>query len=292
MGAIRAVMSTDTSARLKRGETSMKLKHSAAVTEVAHGEMTEGNAAKTAPSRHRHELAIYYGPGALSVLARYKRVVVQPGHFRADKVQWLQGRGVQVLAYLSLGEVEATDPVWASGAYRPEWNTKLVDLTSPVWRAQVQDQVMREKGIFDGFFLDTLESATDDPRQMRAMLKLVRLVRQWAGPKYLMANRGFELLKRLRGTINGVLIEAFSTTWAEGYRPYTRQELTYTGELLKQAKRLKMDVYALDYADSPRQRRFAMRRALALGVPTFVTNRELSLPKGYLPATQIAPDQE
>ncbi|WP_407542182.1 endo alpha-1,4 polygalactosaminidase (plasmid) [Deinococcus radiomollis] len=238
------------------------------------------------PSRHRHELAIYYGQGALPTLARYRRVVVQPGHFGAEKVQWLQQRGVQVLAYLSLGEVEATDALWATGEYRPEWNTKLVDLTSPVWRAQVQDQVLREKGIFDGFFLDTLESATDDPRQMRAMLKLVRSVRQWAGPKYLMANRGFELLKRLRGTINGVLIEAFSTTWADGYRPYTRQELTYTAELLKQAKRLKMDVYALDYADSPRQRRFAMRRALTLGVPTFVTNRELSLPKGYLPAAQ------
>jgi hypothetical protein len=284
MGPVKAL---ELSQGLKGDDHSGELKHRNLVAGAPSGVIARPEALKSSPGRHRHELAIYYGQGALPTLARYKRVVVQPGHFGADKVQWLQQRGVQVLAYLSLGEVEATDAVWATGAYRPEWNTQVVDLTSPHWRAQVHDQVLRGKGVFDGFFLDTLESATDDPRQMRAMLKLVRLVRQWAGPKYLLANRGFHLLKRLRGTINGVLIEAFSTTWADGYRPYTRQELTYTRELLKQAKRLKMEVYALDYADSPSQRRFAMRRALALGVPTFVTNRELSLPKGYV-STQTA----
>ena len=64
------------------------------------------------------------------------------------------------------------------------------------------------------------------------MLKLVRQVRQWAGPCYLMANRGFGLLPRLGGTINGVLIEALSTTWVDGYRTYERHELDYTAALV------------------------------------------------------------
>ena len=102
------------------------LKDRTVVTRIPSGAVTRQVAAvRTSPGRHRRELAIYYGQGALATLARYRRVVVQPGHFGADKVQWLQRRGVQVLAYLSLGEVEATDAVWATGEYRPEWNTKL-----------------------------------------------------------------------------------------------------------------------------------------------------------------------
>ncbi|WP_293913035.1 endo alpha-1,4 polygalactosaminidase [Deinococcus sp.] len=245
--------------------------------------------------RGRRALAVYYGQGALPTLARYRRVVVQPGHFPPEKVAWLQGRGVQVLAYLSLGEVPAPDdqahPVsWAVGEHRPEWGTYLVDVARPDWRDHIQTQVLHHKSVFDGFFLDTLDGAGRDPRQFRAMLKLMRLVRRWSGPGYLLANRGLGLLERLRGTINGVLIEACSTTWAPEYRAYSRQELDYTERLVRQARRLKLELYALDYADSPRLRRFALRRAAALGLPTFVTSRDLSLPGGYVAPNLKPPD--
>ena len=242
----------------------------------------------------RRALAVYYGPDAAQALTRFDRVVVQPGHFSAGKVAWLQRRGVQVLAYLSLGEVPNAPPFagqsWAGGEACPDWNTLQVDLTHPDWQARLQAQVQALTPLFDGFFLDTLDCAARDLRQRRAMLKLIRLLRQWAGSGYLLANRGFALLPRLSGVLDGVLIEAFSTTWLGGYRAYEPHELAYTEQLLNQARRLKLEVYALDYADSPRLRRFAQRRAGKLGVPTFVSNRELSLPGGYLEArTRPAP---
>lgn len=240
------------------------------------------------PKRHR-ALAIYYGPDALSTLTRFRRVVVQPGHFRDEQVAWLQERGVQVLAYLSLGEDEGDPAAWHTGTLRPEWNTHQVDARHPAWRAQLQTQVTNYSRIFDGFFLDTLDSALDDPQQKRAMLKLVRQVRSWAGPKYLLANRGFSLLERLRGTLDGVLIEAFSTTWQDGYRVYTDGELAYTEGLLAQARRLRLDVYALDYANTPALKRFARSRAASLGLSTFVSNRELSLPAGFTQTTPPEP---
>lgn len=237
------------------------------------------------PKRHR-ALAVYYGQDSLSALARFRRVVVQPGHFQAEQVAWLQERGVQVLAYLSLGEDEGDPAAWHTGALQPEWNTHQVDARHPAWRALLEAQVSKLSRVFDGFLLDTLDSAAGDPQQKRAMLKLVRQVRSWAGPKYLLANRGFSLLERLRGTLDGVLIEAFSTTWQDGYRALADHELDYTEGLLGQARRLRLEVYALDYANTLALKRFARSRAARLGIPTFVSNRELSLPAGLTQAAQ------
>lgn len=267
--------------------------------------------------RSRYALALYYGKDALPLLTRYQRIVVQPGHFSAAQVGWLRQRGVQVLAYLSLGEDgSGQQQDWLTDEPPTIWNTRLVNASHPQWRAQIQAQVLRDRAVFSGFFLDTIDSASRDSRHLRAMLKLVRLVRQWAGPKYLLINRGVGLLHRLRGAVNGVLIEAFSTTWQpatapptrstldhsvlpasaldaltgafsnlgpEKYRAYTKPELDYTAQLVEQVRRLGLDVFALDYADTPRLRRFALRRAASFGIPTFVSNRELSLPNGYTP---------
>ncbi|WP_185974595.1 endo alpha-1,4 polygalactosaminidase [Deinococcus detaillensis] len=231
----------------------------------------------------RRPLAVYYGPNELLTLAKYQRVIVQPGHFTAEKVSWLQQRGVQVLAYLSLGEHDGEVAAWSESERQPEWGTIRVNVTHPDWKVRVQAQIMSECLAFDGFFLDTVDVSPAEPQRLRAMLKLVRLVRKWAGPRYLMVNRASGLLHRLRGTVNGVLIESCFTSWAGGYHAYSKSELEYTALLVEQARRFNLDVYALDYADTPNLRRFALRRAAALNLPIFITNRELNLSQGYLP---------
>lgn len=239
------------------------------------------------PARHR-ALAVYYGQDGLRQLSRYRRVVVQPGHFHANEVTWLQRQGVKVLAYLSLGEDTDPHAPWRMGEALPTWHTFQVDLRHPAWAQRVRAQV-EASARFDGFLLDTLESAGNDAQQKRAMLKLIRQVRAWSGGRYLIANRGFSLLERLRGTVDAVLIESFTTTWQGGYRAYSGHELAYTHALLTAAHRLKLDIYALDYADTPALRRMALRRAAALGVPTFVTNRTLTLPGGFRASTGVPP---
>ncbi|THF87045.1 hypothetical protein E7T09_07690 [Deinococcus sp. KSM4-11] len=227
------------------------------------------------PARHR-SLAVYYGPELVPALTRYRRVVVQPGHFWPERVARLQARGVEVLAYLSLGEDDGGPAPWTSDDIHPEWQTRRVNVRHPAWREHIHAQVERHTKVFDGFLLDTLDSAASDPYQKRAMIRLVRQIRQWSGSGYLLANRGFDLLERLRGCVDGVLIESFSTTWQGGYHAFHGHELAYTEGLLDLARRLKLDAYALDYADTPALRRFARRRATRLGVSTFISNRDLT----------------
>ncbi|GGK99656.1 hypothetical protein [Deinococcus radiotolerans] len=238
------------------------------------------SAARPAPPAGPRALSIYSGSHSLTVLGRYQRVVVQPTHYRADAVRWLQARGVQVLAHLRLGAEDPAAEARLPGM--PDWPLRPVDVRDPEWRARIEAQILGEKTIFNGFYLDHVDLA-EDPVQVRAMLKLIRQVRQWAGPCYLLTNQGFRLLPRLGGCVNGVLINGLSTTWEDGYRVLDPAELEVTAARVAQARRLHLDAFGLDYAITTRARRFALRRAEQLGVPTFVSNRELSLPGGLLP---------
>lgn len=238
----------------------------------------------------RRALSIYFDANALNVLCRYRKVVVKPEHYRADAVRWLQARGVQVLAYLSLGADRSVHGEWLREGQALPDDTHPVDVRHAEWRARIEAQILGEKAIFNGFYLDHLDCA-DDPIQIRAMLKLIRQVRQWAGPCYLLVNQGFRLLPRLGGSVNGVVIDGLSTTWSDGYRLLDRAELEHTASLVSQARRLHLDVFGVDYAVTSRARRVALRRAEQLDVPTFVSTRELNLPGGLLPRMAL-PDQQ
>ena len=47
--------------------------------------------------------ACYYGPARLRVLASYSLVLVEPAYYAPAQVAQLRARGVQVIAYLSIG---------------------------------------------------------------------------------------------------------------------------------------------------------------------------------------------
>jgi polysaccharide biosynthesis protein PelA len=241
----------------------------------------------------RPALAVYYGPGELETLAGYQTVVVQPGHFPAEQVRALQQRGVRVLAYLSLGEDDGENGSWTVDQPQTNWHTHMADVRNAEWRAKIRSQVEAARPVFDGFFLDSVEHAQRNDMQTQAMLSLIHEVRGLIGDGYLLANRGLELLARLHGPVaspvNGVLIEGYSCTWEDGYRAYSGHELVYTAALLAQARALGLEVYALDYANTPALAAFAQQRAAQSGVSTFVTNRELSLPAGVAPTMPAQP---
>src|SRR5215470_14136779 len=80
--------------------------------------------AQTNPS-----VAFFYGkPAPVGQLGRFDWVVVEPDHLDARGLDELQRAGVQVFAYLSLGEAapEAIDPGWILGPNAP-WGSVIVD---------------------------------------------------------------------------------------------------------------------------------------------------------------------
>lgn len=239
-------------------------------------------AAVSAPPALTHRVppksfAVYYGHQHLRKLSAYQTVVLQPLHYTPAEVQWLRQQGVRVLAYVSVGEDPSPQrSAWSRRTRNPEWGTWYVKIGHASWTAHLHTIADEYLHHFDGLMLDTLDGATMFPSDRSPLLRTLRGLRQRHPKAYFLANRGFELLPEMGQYVDGVLLESFTTSWTDGYRKLLPNELHYTGEMLRRVRLSKLDVYALDYACTPQQRRAAQTRARAQGVNTFISVRELN----------------
>ena len=112
---------------------------------------------------------------------------------------------------------------------------------------------------FDGLFLDTLNVELTFPEDVPHLLTLVAAIRdRGRAPAYLLANRGFGMLPRLAELVDGVVFESFSARWTdEGYAPWPPDVLEFHAQIAEQLLQLQLDLYALDYADTPGLTEFA-----------------------------------
>lgn len=229
--------------------------------------------------------AVYYGPGygaALWALGQRPCAAVQASAFSPGELRALRAGGTRLLAYLSLGEDHPLGD-WAarpgSAPYHrevnPDWGSVRVQPDHPLWQRLVLERAEQALADTDGLLLDTLDSAP-----VPGLLTLIRQLSDQFPQAALIANRGFELLPAAAPLLGGVLFEAFSTAHSP-YRLHDAAGLAYTAGRLEAVRGLGLPVTALDYADTPALASAARARAQALGLQTFVSDRELSLPGGF-----------
>ncbi len=231
----------------------------------------------TSSSTHA-KLLFYYGRGELESLVRFERVVLQDGHYSHDEVAELAASGTRPIVYLSLGEDAGPAAPWQKSARNPDWGGHHVDLSHPAWGDHLERQVESalNKG-FGGLFLDTLDRAAEDPAAASAAEALVGRLRRAAGDAYVIANRGHALRHLLAPLVDAFLFEAFSTTWADGYRALSHHELLENLRRLHALQSTGREVFALDYADRPGLEAFARSRAEAQRLDLQVTNRDITM---------------
>ncbi|GIW27837.1 MAG: hypothetical protein KatS3mg070_1200 [Meiothermus sp.] len=223
-------------------------------------------------------LAFYYGQGKLKQLCRYRKVVLQPWAYTSAELAFLRNSHTQALAYLSLGEDQPIPSPWHRDARNLDWNTVYVDPAHPGWVSSRMEEAKKaiDQG-FSGLFLDTLDTVTLFPQDRYTMLSLIRQLRQELSGISIIANRGFTLLPDLATLVDGVVLESFSTTWTPwGYCILPSYELEYNLSCLFRLQGFGLELYALDYADRFWLEGFARLRAMYYGLPTFVSNRQLT----------------
>src|SRR5262245_58593548 len=168
--------------------------------------------AQTNPS-----VAFYYGkPVPVVELGRFDWVVVEPDHLGARGLEELQRSGVDVFAYLSLGEAapDAIDASWILGRNAP-WGSVIVDPRPAGRRAQIlaRTDALHARG-YRGLFLDTLDSyamvLSGDARRSAAvaMASLIREISARHPDVKLFFNRGFELMDEVGSRASAVAAES------------------------------------------------------------------------------------
>ena len=167
-------------------------------------------------------VAFFYGsPVPVAELGAFDWVVVEPENLPAADLAALHQAGVEVFAYLSLGEASpvAAEAGWSLGR-NDAWNSVIVDPAAEGWRARIRDRVdaLWARG-YRGLFLDTLDSyaralrGEDARRAALAMASLVRAILQRHPDMKLVLNRGFEILDEVGGLVSGVAAESLLFGW-------------------------------------------------------------------------------
>lgn len=226
----------------------------------------------------RRPICFYYGNGRLTDLVGYSRVVLQPDFYQPAELRYLAEQDVQALGYLSLSEDQGPPAPWQRQERNPDWGGAFVRVGDPLWVAHTVEAAKQAiaRG-FAGLFLDTLNVELTYPEDVPHLLTLVAAIREEAKPGYLLANRGFGMLPRLAEIVDGIVFESFSARWTEeGYGPWPPDVLEFHAQIAEQLLRLELDLYSLDYADSPGLAEFAERRARQFGLQSFVSDRALS----------------
>ena len=223
-------------------------------------------------------ICFYYGDKRLEELAKYPRVVLQPEFYSPPELATLAEQGVQTLGYLSLSEDQGPPAPWQRQERNPDWGGAFVEVGHPLWVEHVVGQAKDAIAAgFAGLFMDTLNVELTYPEDVPHLLTLVAAIRTEAKPAYLLANRGFGMLPQLGELVDGVVFESFSARWTdEGYAPWPPDVLEFHAQIAEQLLQLEVDLYALDYADTPGLTDFAVRRATQFGMQCVVSDRALS----------------
>jgi hypothetical protein len=232
----------------------------------------------TETAAEKPPICFYYGNGHLTELAEYPRVVLQPDFYTPAELQYLTGQGVQTLGYLSLSEDQGPPAAWQRSEKNPDWGGSFVHVGHPQWVEHVVGQARAAMAAgFDGIFLDTLNVELTYPEDVPHLLTLVAALRAEVGEGYVLANRGFGMLPRLAELVDGVVFESFSARWTDdGYAAWPPDVLEFHAQIAEQLLRLQLDLYALDYADTPGLTEFAIRRARQFGMQCVVSDRAVS----------------
>ncbi len=212
-------------------------------------------------------MAFYYGKHpSVRQLADFDWVIIDPDsdfmpvHYPRSRAHWI--------AYVSVGEVtqnrgyyDYLPKSWIMGD-DTEWNSEVIDQTSPAWPDYFADQVVAPlwKRGFRGFFLDTLDAyqrVTTDPKEQAAqrqgLVRLVMVLRQRFPQAVIFLNRGFELLPQVHAQVNGVVVESVFKGWDQARKTYFDVAPQDTRWIINQIRivqqHYRLPVIALDYCD-------------------------------------------
>ena len=213
----------------------------------------------------------FYGTDTPPELLQNYGVVVVDSAFLGNVAQ-LKRNKAKVLAYISLGELNAQRPQFEAARQKglllqenPTWKGAwMVDIRDERWHALVLDELappLLARG-FDGFFLDTVDSALNledrDPVKFAGMrtaaIQLLNKLHARYPDARLLLNGALPIAGQLRGAVDWVAVESSVTTWnfeTKTARWRTADEKVWVKTRLQKAQAENPDlvVFTLDYWD-------------------------------------------
>jgi endo-alpha-1,4-polygalactosaminidase (GH114 family) len=226
----------------------------------------------------------YYGQGRLQDLAKFDLVIIQPGNYTEDDVEFLKKMGTLVIGYVSIGEDsslrvgDGSGPGGYASWYldyflgegferlgkdnlpdkRANWMSYFVNPSDPAWQYhiihEVSAKVVLELGC-NGLFLDTVDYPYRYPTDVKecllkpGLINLIKCLRTAYSREILIVN-GTKFLQELEPYIDGIMLESFSATekrHSKGLLMEKRHLAEMVNRIRNYPKGATLTVFTLDY---------------------------------------------
>ncbi|OED38420.1 hypothetical protein AB833_19770 [Chromatiales bacterium (ex Bugula neritina AB1)] len=226
----------------------------------------------TAQAGNGKSVAFFYGPNPpVNALSQFDRLILESENVKPDELQDLKRNNSTAFAYLSVGEVGPhrnwfnTVPQAAILADNPDWNTKVMDLTSARWQRFLLQRVTQLVNAgYDGLFLDTMDSyqlavTTDEQRkaQQDSLANLLYRIKNQHPDIRMIVNRGFEVMDKISPYIEAVAAESLYAGWnnaEQQYLPVPIADRTWLQGKLEQIRLdHNLDIIIVDYLPPSRR---------------------------------------
>lgn len=248
-----------------------------------------------AASSNALAVALYYGADApLDELKAFDIAVVDSGHgYRPDAYRQ---PGSELYAYVAVGEAHPSRPYYkdiaerARLAHNKDWGSLIIDLSDPGWPEFVAKKIVGPLWAagYRGFFLDTLDSYRlapkfDEAAQQRGLISVIETLHHHYPGIRLIANRGFDVVPRVRDKLQMVAAESLFRGWDAGGKRYREVSASDREWLLTQLRRVRdesgLPVLVIDYVP-PEARALARETATrirSLGFVPWVADAALDM---------------
>lgn len=252
---------------------------------------------KNAGGKINSVAVIYGGNIPADVYHLYDWLVVNPGNrsLKTLKQKFYLKHTSKLIAYVSFGEADKTVSYYKNvkkyGIGKNKiWHSEVMNITKKGYRNFILDTVLSglAKEGFKGFMFDTLDSyklvanRSDWPAFQAAEVKFIKDVRKKFQGKIIIVNRGFSIMDKIHGNINGVIAEGIYKDLNDRL-DYVSVSKNRTARMIARLDAIKkkygLPIIAIDYVN-PRngaESENDARRIAKDGFIPWVTNKDLSI---------------
>ncbi|SCY17924.1 Glycoside-hydrolase family GH114 [Nonlabens sp. Hel1_33_55] len=236
-----------------------------------------------------HNALICYGDFYPNTVSGLDYVVVEPQLFSPEDVSLLKTQNKKVLAYISLGEVNAAAVHYQeikkeTLQYNEIWNSYVIDIAAPQTREALFSLIEEHLAVkkFDGLFLDNLDNYTSfgpTPNNKAALVSFLKELKVRFRESVLMQNAGLQIVDATEPYIDIVAVESVASDYNFETQQYQMRSNDGFEERLNSTVEIRdtynLPILLIEYADSQKLRTEILNRLKPYQFDVFVGQIDL-----------------
>jgi hypothetical protein len=231
---------------------------------------------------------VCYGRLDPAEIKGYSYVILESQFYNIYEIRKIKSQNEKVIAYISLGEVNANAPHFKelkdhTTGKNEIWDSYYLDLKSEKTVATLMRIIDNTLALgYDGLFLDNIDNFTSfghEAAQRADLVSLLKKINDTYPDHIFMQNAGLELISETAPYVDSIIIESIATDYTFDDKKYKlRSEKdfnTYVEKLKAIKKNYNLPIILIEYADTQKLHDEVQRRIRSLRFDYFIGTIDL-----------------